>query len=79
MKSAMSVWYGGTATVTYHFDRPTIVNQLEIIEHYNGTSKVEGFVGNERDMLSENLPDGGQGRGCGIHGQDDLTPLCPPC
>ncbi len=42
---------GGTATVTYHFDRPATVDQLEIIEHFNGVSKVEGFVGNDLGSL----------------------------
>lgn len=39
------------ATVTYHFDSPTVVDQLEIIQHLNGVSKVHGFVGDDLGSL----------------------------
>jgi len=40
------------AVVTYTFDSPTIVDQLEIIQHTNGISQVEGFVGDSVDSLT---------------------------
>lgn len=40
------------AVVTYTFDSPTIVDQLEIIQHTNGLSKIEGFVGDSVNSLS---------------------------
>ena len=40
------------AVVTYIFDSPTIVDQLEIIQHTNGISQVEGFVGDSIDSLT---------------------------
>jgi hypothetical protein len=40
------------AVVTYKFDSATIVDQLEIIQHQNGISKVEGFVGDSVDSLT---------------------------
>ena len=39
------------AVVTYTFDSPTIVDQLEINQHTNGISKVEGFVGDSVGSL----------------------------
>ena len=40
------------AVVTYTFDSPAIVDQLEIVQHTNGITKVEGFVGNSVDSLA---------------------------
>jgi hypothetical protein len=40
------------AVVTYTFDSPTIVDQLEISQHTNGISRVEGFVGDSVDSLT---------------------------
>jgi len=37
--------------VTYHFDQSTVVRQLEIIQHANGVSKIQGFVGDSVDSL----------------------------
>lgn len=39
-----------TTVVTFGFGTPTIVDQLEILQHFNGVTRVEGFVGN--DLLS---------------------------
>ena len=45
--------YGGNVPdptrqiVTYVFDRPTIVNQVRISEHYFGVSQIEGFYGDD--------------------------------
>ena len=39
-----------SAVVTFGFDTPTIVDQLEILQHFNGVTRVERFVGN--DLLS---------------------------
>jgi hypothetical protein len=39
------------AVVTFQFDRPTAVSELEIIEHLHGITQVEGFVGNSPDAL----------------------------
>ncbi len=33
------------AIVTYTFNAPTVVNQLELIQHANGITRVEGFAG----------------------------------
>lgn len=41
----------GIVTVTYHFNQPVTVDQLEVIEHFNGISKLEGFVGNDLSSL----------------------------
>jgi hypothetical protein len=40
------------AVVTYQFNMPTAVDQLEIIQHRNGITMVEGFVGNSLGSLS---------------------------
>ena len=40
------------AVVTYRFDQPVIVAGLEIVQHTNGITRVEGFVGNAPDALS---------------------------
>jgi hypothetical protein len=40
------------AVVTYTFDCPTIVDQLEINQHQNGITRVEGFVGDSVDSLT---------------------------
>ena len=37
--------------VTYHFDQSTVVSQLEVIQHANGVSRIEGFVGDSVDSL----------------------------
>lgn len=38
------------ATVVYTFDEPIVVSSLKVIEHANGATKIEGFVG---DSLNE--------------------------
>lgn len=35
------------AVVTYTFDTPTAVDQMEIVQHENGITRIEGFVGND--------------------------------
>ncbi len=40
------------AVVTYTFDTPTVVDQLEIIQHTNGVTRVEGYVGDSVDSLT---------------------------
>jgi hypothetical protein len=40
------------AVVTYEFDMPTTVDQLEIIQHQNGITQIEGLVGNTLGSLS---------------------------
>lgn len=41
------------ATITFHFATPQVVSGLEIIEHGNGVSKIEGFIGgNLASMVS---------------------------
>lgn len=40
------------AVVTYHFDQSTVVSQLEIIQHANGVTRVEGFVGDSIETLA---------------------------
>ncbi len=39
------------AVVTYTFNAPTVVDQLEINQHTNGITRVEGFVGDSLDSL----------------------------
>lgn len=34
------------ATVTYRFDQPARVSGVEIVQHVNGITQVEGFLGN---------------------------------
>jgi hypothetical protein len=34
-----------TAIVTYTFDGPTVVDALEILQHFDGVTRIEGFVG----------------------------------
>lgn len=36
-----------SAVVTYGFDAPTVVDALEILQHTNGITRVEGFVGSD--------------------------------
>lgn len=31
--------------VTYTFDRPTVIEQVEIVQHDNGVTRIDGFVG----------------------------------
>jgi len=40
-----------TVTVTYTFDRPETISGVEIIQHANGITKVEGFLGNSTNSL----------------------------
>ena len=40
------------AVVTFRFDQPTIVNAVEVVQHTNGISQVEGFVGDETESLA---------------------------
>jgi hypothetical protein len=40
------------AVVTYLFDVPTIVTGLEIIQHANGITRIEGYYGNSLDSLT---------------------------
>jgi hypothetical protein len=34
-----------SAVVTYTFDEPTIVDAVQILQHFNGVTRIEGFVG----------------------------------
>jgi hypothetical protein len=38
--------------VTYVFDSAAVINGLEILQHMNGVTRVEGFVGNELGSMS---------------------------
>jgi hypothetical protein len=40
-----------SAVVSFTFDAPTVVDQLELIQHFDGITRVEGFVGNELNSL----------------------------
>ena len=40
------------AVVTFKFDTPTIVKGIEIIQHQNGISQVEGFAGDDPNNLT---------------------------
>lgn len=43
----------GRAVVTFRFDAPATVDQLEIVQHANGISMIEGFVGDSPgDLVS---------------------------
>ena len=35
-----------SAVVTFTFDLPTAVDRLEVLQHFNGITRVEGFAGN---------------------------------
>ena len=39
------------ACVTYTFDKPTEISEVKIIQHANGITKIEGFIGETADML----------------------------
>jgi len=41
-----------SARVTYAFDVPTVVGELEVIQHMNGISVIEGFVGDSLDAMT---------------------------
>jgi hypothetical protein len=40
-----------TATVTYTFDVPTGVAEVELLQHENGVIRIEGFAGNDLDSM----------------------------
>ena len=40
------------AVVTYEFATSTVVDQLEVIQHRNGITQIEGFVGNSLSTLN---------------------------
>jgi hypothetical protein len=40
------------AVVTYQFDVPTVVSGIEIIQHQNGISRIEGFYGDSLGSLT---------------------------
>ncbi|HWL93302.1 MAG TPA: thrombospondin type 3 repeat-containing protein, partial [Phycisphaerae bacterium] len=40
------------AVITYAFNVPVVVDQVEIIQHSNGISRIEGFVGDSLDSLT---------------------------
>lgn len=39
------------AMVTYGFDVPTVVGGLEVVQHMNGISQIEGFVGDTPEAM----------------------------
>lgn len=39
-------------TVTLRFDEEVVVDQFEIIQHVNGITKIEGFVGNSLESMT---------------------------
>lgn len=41
-----------SAVVTFTFDFPTVVDQLEILQHVNGVTRVEGFIGGDINSLA---------------------------
>jgi len=40
------------AIVTYQFEQPTVIDQVEIIQHANGVSQIEGYVGDSVGSLT---------------------------
>ena len=40
------------AVVTYHFQAPTVVDQLALVEHANGITQIEGYVGDSLGSLA---------------------------
>lgn len=40
------------AIVTYEFDVPVIVKQLEVVQHRNGLTEIEGFVGDSLGSMT---------------------------
>lgn len=40
------------AVVTYEFDVPLVVDEVEIIQHFNGISRISGFAGNSLGSLT---------------------------
>lgn len=50
--SAANVPDPARAVVTYQFDMPTVIDQLEIIQHQNGMTRIEGFIGNSLGSLT---------------------------
>lgn len=39
------------AVVTFTFDEPTVVSGLTVIQHENGVTKIEGFIGDSADSM----------------------------
>jgi hypothetical protein len=39
------------AQITYHFSEPTRIQEIEIVQHGNGVTRIEGFVGDSVDSL----------------------------
>jgi len=37
--------------LTYGFDEPAVVDQIELVEHSNGITQIEGYVGDSPDSL----------------------------
>ncbi len=65
------------AVVTYVFDFPVTVSELEVVQHANGITQVEGFVGDSLASLSSIGsvfgPDGDvSGYGYFAEGRDDV-------
>jgi len=40
------------AVVTYEFNTPAVVDQIQVFQHTNGITKIEGFVGNSLSSLT---------------------------
>jgi hypothetical protein len=40
------------AVVTYQFDEPVVVDKIEVIQHTNGITQIEGFVGDALESLT---------------------------
>lgn len=40
------------AVITYFFDQPAVVKSVRVIQHGNGVTKLEGFVGNSVDAMT---------------------------
>lgn len=39
------------AVITFAFDQPVVVDQIEVVQHMNGITRLHGFVGNSLDNL----------------------------
>lgn len=64
------------AVITFTFDVPTTVAELEVVQHQNGVARVEGFAGNSASALASlgNVyGPRGDARGGGIFGEGEVS------
>ncbi|MBN8247273.1 MAG: thrombospondin type 3 repeat-containing protein [Verrucomicrobia bacterium] len=66
----------GRSTITYHFDSAQVVTDLEVRQHHDGITRVEGFVGDSVASLKSigsAVGPRGEATGSGVFDEGEIT------